>query len=162
MTTTQQPTSPPQSDDAQALFPEARRRRRHRWLFGIFTLLAVAAATTVIVMMQVEGDHISHVARSAPSPGGVLPSDRGEVIGTAVPCAGPLFVPTADLSIYRGHQLVVQRRLPTGATFRFSLRPGHYVITNSGSPFGAGHMPGEPFIIRQGQTTQVHVIDWCE
>jgi len=82
---------------------------------------------------------------------------KGVVEGKAVPCAGPMEIPTAHLAVFRGRTLVASGRFPTGSTFRFVLRPGRYAITdNAADPMGTR------FSIRASHLTHVVVVDSCD
>jgi hypothetical protein len=88
---------------------------------------------------------------------GAAPPIKGTVIGKAVPCSGPMYVPTSHLSVFRGAALVAAGRFRSGSTFRFVLPPGRYVITdNRADPAGGTH-----FRIRAGRLAHVVVIDGC-
>ncbi len=65
MTTTHEAPSPPASDDAEALFPEARRRRhRIRFIAGAICVALVVAAAGLVYGISRDGG-----APKAPSPG---------------------------------------------------------------------------------------------
>lgn len=83
---------------------------------------------------------------------------RGVVSGKAVPCSGPMYVPTAHVSVFRGRALVTSGRFRTGTTFRFSLPAGRYLITNN----RAYPTVGTPFRIRGGGLTRVVMKDDCD
>jgi hypothetical protein len=84
----------------------------------------------------------------------------GIVVGKAVSCSGPALTPVANLSVYRGDELVTKRSLPQGSQFRFRLPPGTYVISNQGHP---GRFVGSaPFRVRAGRTSRVVVKNFCK
>jgi hypothetical protein len=83
---------------------------------------------------------------------------RGVVSGTAVPCTGPMYMPTAHLFVFQGTDLVGTGQFRTGSTFRFSLRPGRYLITNN----RAYPRVGTSFRIRGSRLTHVIMVDACE
>lgn len=80
----------------------------------------------------------------------------GVATGKAVPCAGPMYVPTTHLGVYAGHVLVARKSVPTGGNFRFVLPPGRYTISNEGHYVG-----GPTFLVYTGRTTHVVVLDYC-
>ena len=80
----------------------------------------------------------------------------GVATGRAIPCEGPLNVPIARLSVYRGDALVHRSSLPAGSTFHFALQPGTYTISNSGRPEGS-----KSFRIQSGRTTRVVLVNFC-
>lgn len=84
------------------------------------------------------------------------PVKTGEVTGTAVPCGGLAYEPTAHLEVYRGARLVATKAVPTGRRFRFVVHPGRYVISNEGHPDGS-----PAFTVRPGRTTHVRVFNYC-
>jgi hypothetical protein len=90
--------------------------------------------------------------------GGGAPARTGAVVGRAVPCSGPMYIPTAQLAVFRDRTLVVSGRFHTGSPFRFTLPPGRYVITNN----RADPTFGAPFRIRAGHVARVVVPDACE
>jgi hypothetical protein len=98
------------------------------------------------------------LASCGAGPGEPALLEKGVVTGTAVPCAGPMAVPTAHLAVFEGTRLVATGRFRTGAPFRFVLPAGRYVITNNAaSPaFGTG------FRIRAGHVDHVVVLDACD
>jgi hypothetical protein len=85
------------------------------------------------------------------------PARKGAVSGTAVPCSGPMRIPTAHLDVFRGKAIVASGRFPTGSTFRFVLAPGRYTITDD-----PAYPVGTPFRVRAGHLTHVVVVDDCE
>jgi hypothetical protein len=85
------------------------------------------------------------------------PARKGAVSGTAVPCSGPMRIPTAHLAVFRGKALVASGRFPTGSTFHFVLAPGRYTITDD-----PAYRAGTPFRVRAGRLTHVVVVDDCE
>ena len=92
----------------------------------------------------------------------------GIVTGTAQACAGPAYVPTANLRVYRGDaatarndvyrraNAVARKQVPTNTTYRFVLPPGRYFITNSSTQFA------HPFVLSAGTTVHLDVPNWCE
>jgi hypothetical protein len=108
-------------------------------------------------------ERVLHTLRAADN------SSTGVVTGTAQPCAGPAYVATARLAVYRGDVAVARNdeyrqvvpvakeNVPTNGTYRFSLPAGHYFITNTGDTEGA-----HPFVISAGRTVYVNVPDNCE
>jgi hypothetical protein len=84
--------------------------------------------------------------------------ERGIVSGKAVPCSGPIYVPTAHLSVFQGKVLLASGRFRTGSRFQFPLAPGRYVITNN----RAYPTVGTPFRIRANRLTLVVMMDACE
>jgi hypothetical protein len=92
----------------------------------------------------------------------------GVVTGTAQACAGPAYVPTANLRVYRGDaatarndvyrraNAVARKQVPTNMTYRFVLPPGRYFITNSSTQFA------RPFVLSAGTTVHLDVPNWCE
>jgi hypothetical protein len=85
-------------------------------------------------------------------------TERGVVSGKAVPCIGPMYIPTAHLSVFKGKELITSRQFRTGSTFRFSLPPGRYVLTNN----RAYPTVGTHFHIRAGRLSHVVMVDACE
>jgi hypothetical protein len=88
----------------------------------------------------------------------VVVAQRGAVAGRAVPCAGPMHLPTAHLAVFRGGTLVASGRFPTGSRFHFALTPGRYVITNNRASLAFG----TPFVVRAGHLSRVVVLNGCE
>lgn len=82
---------------------------------------------------------------------------EGVVEGKAVPCSGPMRIPSAHLAVFRGRALVASGRFPTGSTFHFVLLPGRYTITDN-----AAYPAGTPFRVRARHLTHVVVVDSCE
>jgi hypothetical protein len=80
----------------------------------------------------------------------------GIATGKAVPCAGPIYVPTAHLGVYSRKVLVAQKTVPTGEQFRFVLPPGRYTISNEGHYVG-----GPTFSVQADRTTRVVVMNYC-
>ena len=103
------------------------------------------------------------VVAATPTSALAASAKMGTATGQAVPCAG-LYTngraPAANLSVYRGSTLVRRASFPAGSTFRFSLAPGLYAISNQGHPGSSvGIMP---FRIRSGQITHVVVRNVCK
>lgn len=85
-------------------------------------------------------------------------TERGVVSGKAVPCSGPMYIPTAHVSVFQGTVLVASGRFRTGSTFRFRLPPGRYVITDN----RAYPTVGTSFRIHAHRLTRVVMMDACE
>jgi len=81
----------------------------------------------------------------------------GVLTGTAWPCAGPSFIHIAHLWVFKGDKVVKQAAVPGGRSYRFVLRPGRYLITNTGNPGGPSNA-----VVIVGQTTHVNVPDLCK
>ncbi|HTU38154.1 MAG TPA: hypothetical protein VMF35_09060 [Acidimicrobiales bacterium] len=152
--------APPAATDA--LIKEARARQRRRWRITVGSVVATASLVAVAAVALVgTGSPTPQRSPDRPAGSGAVPARAGVAVGIAVPCAGPMFVPTAHLWVYRGAQLVAYRAVPTGATFRFVLRPGAYVISNDGDPRQPGLPPGNAFAVHAGATTHVVVLNYC-
>lgn len=92
----------------------------------------------------------------------------GVLTGTAQACAGLVYVPTADVRVYRGDadsatSDVYRRVVPvatehvrTNTVYRFVLPPGRYFVTNSSTQFA------HPFVLSAGSTVQLNGSNWCE
>lgn len=81
----------------------------------------------------------------------------GVLTGKAWPCAGPSFIHTARLWVYRGRTAVAHTEVPGGSTYRFVLPPGRYVVTNTGTSGGTPNA-----VVVAGGTTRVNVPDLCK
>lgn len=123
----------------------SRTEPTRRASYFVMKLVAPLAPVLVLVVLT--------LGAGTASPGEFHP---GIATGTAVPCAGPLDVPTAHLGIYAGTHLVARRTVPSGDRFRFALPPGRYTISNEGH-----YEPTPTFRIRAGRTTRVVVRDGC-
>jgi hypothetical protein len=88
---------------------------------------------------------------------GAASPQKGVVEGKAVPCSGPMRIPTAHLAVFKGRALIASGRFPTGSTFHFALSPGRYTITDN-----AAYPTGTPFRVRARHLTHVVVVDSCE
>jgi hypothetical protein len=102
------------------------------------------------VAISVMGLVLSSASAAAP--------EKGFVAGRAVPCSGPMSIPTAEVSLFQGKVLVASRRFRTGSTFRFSLPPGRYLITNN----QAYPKVGTLFRIRANRLVHVVMTDDCD
>jgi hypothetical protein len=92
----------------------------------------------------------------------------GVITGTAQACAGPMYVRTANLRVYRGdaatarydvyhHAAPIARKdVPNNTKYRFGLSPGRYFITNSSTQFA------HPFVVSAGSTVHLDVPNDCE
>jgi hypothetical protein len=90
------------------------------------------------------------------------------VTGTAQACAGPAYVPTANLRVYRGDAVtaendvyrrvdpVATKMVPNNTRYRFVLPPGRYFVTNSSTQFA------HTFVLSAGRTVHLDVPNWCE
>lgn len=86
------------------------------------------------------------------------PPPDGVLTGTARACVGAaLDMPLANLTVYRGAIVVATQRVPDNGTYHFVLVPGHYVVSNTGSPQG-GHVVSVP----SGGTVHVNVPNECK
>lgn len=110
------------------------------------SMVWVAAAAVGVVL-----------ALSGCAPPSNPPPPDGVVTGTARACAGPIVMPLANLTEYRGAVVVATQRVPDNGTYRFVLSPGQYLLTNTGSPEG-GHLVSVP----SGGTVHVDVPDECK
>ena len=112
--------------------------------------MVIRALRPLAVAMFVFGLALSSASAATP--------ERGVVSGKAVPCSGPMYIPTAHLSVFQGKVLVASGRFRTGSTFRFPLPPGRYVITNN----RAYPTVGTSFRIQAHRLTHVVMMDACE
>ena len=83
--------------------------------------------------------------------------ETGVLTGTAWPCAGPSYIHTAHLWVFRGSTVVERSTVPGGTTYRFVLPPGRYRIANTGNVGGPTNA-----VVVGGQTTHVNVPDLCK
>jgi hypothetical protein len=118
--------------------------------YGVILLMVKRALGPLAVAILVFGLALSSASAATP--------ERGFVSGKAVPCSGPMYVPTAHVSVFQGKVLVVSRRFRTGSTFRFPLPPGRYVITNNRVYPKVGTL----FRIRANRLTHVVMTDACD
>ena len=117
---------------------------------GVILPMVKRALGALAVAIFVFGLALSSASAATP--------ERGVVSGKAVPCSGPMYIPTAHLSVFQGKVLVASGRFRTGSTFRFPLPPGRYVITNN----RAYPTVGTSFRIQAHRLTHVVMMDACE
>jgi hypothetical protein len=85
------------------------------------------------------------------------PSSRstGVVTGVAQQCtvalnkSGQLVTPEVNLGVHRGNVLVASERIPLRTTYRFTLPPGRYVISES------LYDQRYPVVVRKGKTVHM-------
>jgi hypothetical protein len=117
---------------------------------GVILLMVKRALGPLAMAIFAFGPALSSASATTP--------ERGFVSGKAVPCSGPMYVPTAHVSVFQGKVLVVSRGFQTGSTFRFPLAPGRYVITNN----RAYPTVGTHFRIRAHRLTHIVMTDACD